>query len=409
MFDRIVRVVARPAIRFWLTSSTLSRAAVPRPAPTAAVHTPGSRAAHMLLIGGGIAVGYGVSSQELALAGHLARQTAVLIDRAVDLDLVIDRPMTAAQCLERMSRLDAAAFDGIILSIGLIEALDAVYPAAWRRQLGALLDYLESRRVREQTVYLIAIPPLPALMRYPLPVRILGERYAAQINEESARMAEERDGFVFLPFAPERAEESDRFRSSATYASWASLLAEAIAVTLPEDAEADAEGERHGMHPEAEEQRQRALANLGILDSEPEERFDRIARTARDLLGTDYATISIVDDDRLWFKSHIGIDQTQIPRLSALSDYTIQRREHFVVEDAASDPRFRDNMLVVGPPFLRFYAGYPIEAPNGVRVGTLSVFHPTSRGFSADDAALLRGLALMVQNELRSPLPPESD
>jgi len=405
MFDRIVRVVARPAIRFWLTSSTLSRAAVPRPAPTAAVHTPGSRPAHLLLIGGGIAVGYGVSSQELALAGHLARQTAVLIDRAVDLDLVIDRPMTAAQCLERITLLDAAAFDGIILSIGLIEALDAVYPAAWRRQLGALLDYLESQRVHEQTVYLIAIPPLPALMRYPLPVRVLGERYAAQINEESARMAEERDGFVFLPFAPERAEESDRFRSSATYAAWASLLAEPIAAALPHDAD----GERHGTRPEAEEQRQRALANLGILDSEPEERFDRIARTARDLLGTDYATISIVDDDRLWFKSHIGIDQTQIPRLSALSDYTIQRREHFVVEDAASDPRFLDNALVVGPPFLRFYAGYPIEAPNGVRVGTLSVFHSTPREFSADDAALLRGLALMVQNELRSPQPPEAD
>ena len=401
MFDRIVRVVARPAIRFWLTSSTLSRAAVPRPAPTASVHTPGSRPARLLLIGGGIAVGYGVSSQELALAGHLARQTAALIDRAVDLDLDIDRPMTAVQCLERMRRLDSAAFDGIILSIGLIEALDAVYPAAWRRQLGALLDYLESQRVHEQTVYLIAIPPLPALMRYPLPVRILGERYAAQINEESARMAEERDGFVFLPFAPERAEESDRFRSSATYAAWAALLVEPIAATLPKDAD----GDRHGTHPEAEEQRQRALANLGILDSAPEERFDRIARTARDLLGTDFATISIVDDDRLWFKSHIGIDQTQIPRLSALSDYTIQRREHFVVEDAASDPRFRDNALVVGPPFLRFYAGYPIEAPNGVRVGTLSVFHPTPRGFSADDAALLRGLALMVQNELRSPPP----
>ena len=402
MFDRIVRSIARPAIRLWLTSSTLSREAVPRPAETAAVHTPGSRPAHLLLIGGGIAVGYGVSSHELALAGHLARQTGAIIERAVDLDLIIDRPMTATQCLELVSRLNVGAFDGVVLSIGLIEALDAVRPEVWRRQLGALLDYLDAERVHEQTVYLIGIPSLPVLMRYPLPVRVLGERYAAQINEESARMAEERDGFVFLPFAPDRAEESDRFRSSATYAAWAALLAGPIAETLPHDGD----GSRHGVHPEDEQQRQTTIADLGILDSAPEERFDRIARTARDLLGTDFAVISIIDGDRLWFKSRIGIDHTQMPRLSALSDYTIQGREHFVVEDAAADSRFADNALVVGAPFLRFYAGYPVEAPNGVRVGTLSVFSSTPRDFSADDAALLRGLALMVQNELRS-LPPE--
>ena len=409
MFDRIVRVVARPAVRFWLTSSTLSRAVVPRPPDTAAVHTTGSHPAHLLLIGGGIAVGYGVSSHELSLAGHLARQTAALLDRAVDLDLVIDRPMTAVQCRERMSRIDVSVFDGVILSIGLIEALDAVTPAVWRQQLGDLLDYLESRRESEQTIYLIGIPPLPVLMKYPWPVRVLGERYAAQINAESSRMANERGGFVFLPFTPERADDADRFRSSATYAAWAALLAEPIASALPHDGEASRASLTPSVRPQVEEQRQRTIANLGILDSAPEERFDRIATTARDLLGTDYATISIIDGDRLWFKSQIGFDLTQVPRLSTFSDYTIRRREHFVVQDAAADPRFSDNALVVGPPFLRFYAGYPLEAPNGVAVGTLSVFHASPRGFSSDDAALLRGLALMVQNELRSPSAPTSE
>lgn len=401
MFDRIVRVIARPAVRFWLTSSTLSRAVVPRPPDTAAVHTTGSHPAHLLLIGGGISVGYGVSSHELSLAGHLARQTAALLDRAVDMDLVIDRPMTAVQCRERMSSIDVSVFDGVILSIGLIEALDAVSPAVWRQQLGSLLDYLESRREAEQTIYLIGIPPLPALMKYPWAVRVLGERYAAQLNAESSRMADERGGFVFLPFAPERPEESDRFRSSATYAEWAALLAEPIVSALPHDG--SRESLSSSVHPRVEEQRQRTIANLGILDSAPEERFDRIATTARDLLGTDYATISIIDGDRLWFKSQIGFELSQVPRLSTFSDYTIRRREHFVVQDAAADPRFSDSALVVGPPFLRFYAGYPLEAPNGVAVGTLSVFHASPRGFSSDDAALLRGLALMVQNEFRSP------
>jgi GAF domain-containing protein len=91
-----------------------------------------------------------------------------------------------------------------------------------------------------------------------------------------------------------------------------------------------------------------------------------------------------------------------MPRFASLCDVTIQRREHFAVENAALDPRFVENPMVAGPPHLRFYAGYPIEAPNGTRVGTLSVFDPHPRGFSDADAALLRGLALMVQNELRS-------
>jgi hypothetical protein len=405
MFDRIVRVVARPAVRFWLTSSALSRAVVPRPPELAAVHTTGSRPAHLLLIGGGIAVGYGVSSHELSLAGHLARQTAALLDRAVDLDLIADRPMTAVQCLERLSRINVAGFDGVILSIGLVEALDAVHPAVWSRQVVALLDYLEAQRTHEQTVYIAAIPPLPVLMRYPWPIRLLGGRYAAQLNRETERLAGERGGFVFLPFAPERAEESDRFRSSATYSAWAALLAGPIAATLPRDAD----GTQHGAHPEAEGRRHRTVAGLGILDTAPEERFDRIARTARDLLGTDFATIAIVDDERLWFKSSIGLDRTQMPRVSTLSDHVIRGREHFVVEDASEDPRFRDNPLVAGPPHLRFYAGYPIEAPNGVRVGTLNVFHRSARGFSDDDASLLRGLALMVQNELRSSSSSSSD
>ena len=399
MFDRIVRIIARPAVRFWLTSSALSRAVVPRPPELAAVHTTGSRPAHILLIGGGVAVGYGVSSHELSLAGHLARQTAALLDRAVDLDLIVDRPMTAVQCLERLTRVNVAGFDAVLLSIGLVEALDAVHPAVWSRQLAALLDYLDEQRIHEQTVYIAAIPPLPVLMRYPWPVRLLGGRYAAQLNRETQRLAAERGDFVFLPFAPERADEPDRFRSSATYAAWAALLSGPIAATLPRGAD----GTRHGAHPAAEEQRQRTVAALGILDSAPEERFDRIVRTARDLLGTDFATIAIVDDERLWFKSHIGLDRTQMPRVSTFSDVVIRGREHFVVEDTAEDPRFRDNPFVAGPPRLRFYAGYPIEAPNGVRVGTLSVFHSSPRGFSDDDASLLRGLALMVQNELRSP------
>lgn len=398
MLMRAVHALARPGVRFWLSSTALSRALIPRPPGLAAVHTSGSSPAKILLAGSGASVGFGVLSHDLALAGHVARQLSAITSRAVDMDIVVDREMTALATLDVLSRQPIARFDAVLLSLGLLEALTFDSVTTWRAELTALFDHIQSEGGGSQRIFVIGIPPLAALMRYPLAIAFLAGRHSAALNEASRELCESRDRVTFIPFEAKGYTETDRFRSSTTYSGWAELLSETIAsgLCLPEE-RAEAEGDE----PVNEGARQTTLDSLHILDTAPEERFDRITATARDLLGTASAAITFVDKDRHWFKSRLGVDIEQMPRLSSLCDVTIQRREHFAIEDAASDPRFALNPMVASAPFLRFYAGFPVEAPNGVRVGTLSVFDPEPRGFTDADAALLRGLALMVQNELR--------
>jgi hypothetical protein len=236
-------------------------------------------------------------------------------------------------------------------------------------------------------------------MKYPLLISRLAGRHARLLNAELRAEVADRDRVTFLPFDPPPTLETDRFRSSSTYGRWAELVSAPIAEKVSLHT---GEGDEDSVGPLDELARQSTLDALQILDTAPEERFDRITLTARDLLGTTSAAITFIDKDRHWFKSRLGVDMAEMPRFSSLCDITIQRREHFAIENAALDPRFVDNPMVVAAPHLRFYAGYPIEAPNGVRVGTLSVFDPNPRSFSDADAALLRGLALMVQNELRT-------
>jgi len=149
-----------------------------------------------------------------------------------------------------------------------------------------------------------------------------------------------------------------------------------------------------------EERRQLSLERLGILDTEPEERFTRIAAIAQRLFGTAAAALTFVDGDRQWFKARLGFTFTESPRSLAFCDYTIRQNSAFVVPDASTDPRFANNPIVTGATHVRFYAGYPIESPNGERVGALCVFDTAPRDFSADDRVLLRNLARMVQDEL---------
>lgn len=397
MVKRAVHGVARQGVRMWLSSTALDRALIPQPPGLAAVHTSGTSPVKILLVGSGASIGFGVLSHDLALAGHLARQVTGITGRAIDMDIVVDREMTAAVLPDVLSRQPIGRFDAIVLSLGLMETLRFDPVTIWRNQLTQVFDLIQAAGGGSQEVFIIGIPPLPALQKYPLAVNVLGVRHAASLNAVSQEVAEPRERVTYLPFEATSSGETDRFRSSATYSRWAELLSHTIASRLSPSAEADAavaESVNEGA-------RQATLDSLHILDTAPEERFDRITATARDLLGTASAAITFVDHDRHWFKSRLGVDVAQMPRLSTLCDITIQQRELFTVEDAADDPRFALNPLVLGQPFLRFYAGYPIEAPNGVRVGTLSVFDPQPRGFTDADSALLRGLALMVQNELR--------
>lgn len=152
--------------------------------------------------------------------------------------------------------------------------------------------------------------------------------------------------------------------------------------------------------PKDEMTRLRSLHSLQILDTCPEERFDRITRIAKNHFGVSIALVSLVDENRQWFKSRQGLSAIETPRDVSFCGHAILGDETFVVSNASLDPDFADNPLVCGDPNIRFYAGAPLHAPDGARVGTLCIIHNQPRDLSAQDRSILRDLADCVEAEL---------
>ncbi len=143
-----------------------------------------------------------------------------------------------------------------------------------------------------------------------------------------------------------------------------------------------------------------ALRGLDILDTPPEERFDRVTRVAAQLFGVPISLISLVDAKRQWFKSHHGIDASETPRDVSFCGHAILQEGVFHVADALQDPAFADNPLVLGDPKIRFYAGTPLRTKSGAAIGTLCLIDTKPRDFSETDRALLDSLARWAEQML---------
>lgn len=152
--------------------------------------------------------------------------------------------------------------------------------------------------------------------------------------------------------------------------------------------------------PQDESLRLETLRALDVLDTASEERFDRLTRMARRMFGVPIVLVSLVDADRQWFKSCYGLTVRETPRDISFCGHAILDDAVFVVEDAASDPHFADNPLVIGEPFIRFYAGCPLRALNGHKLGTLCLIDRQPRSLDDEDIAILKDLAAMVEREL---------
>ncbi|RPE01497.1 sensor domain-containing diguanylate cyclase [Candidatus Pantoea deserta] len=158
---------------------------------------------------------------------------------------------------------------------------------------------------------------------------------------------------------------------------------------------------RAPQHPANEAQRLVQLHDMKILNTPPEERFDRLTRLARRLFNAPIALVSLVEASQQWFKSVAGAySASTTPRDISFCGHAILQDDVMVVENALNDSRFHDNPLVTGEPHIRFYAGCPLRGQGGINVGTLCILGHESREFSADDRATLRDLAAMAEAEL---------
>jgi GAF domain-containing protein len=194
-----------------------------------------------------------------------------------------------------------------------------------------------------------------------------------------------------VAFAPAQGDVST-LKGRTTYQGWAELIAPAVADVL------DGEVRTRSALSVDEEARLNAIGSLD-LDGAPSAELDAIVENARDLFGASGASVTIIDHDLQKTRAAVGMPRTPIPRSDAICDLTIRADAVFVVEDTMTDPRLVDSIWADGT-LARFYAGYPVESPDGQRIGALCIVDTAPRTFSDTDAALLRQLALRVQAAL---------
>lgn len=153
--------------------------------------------------------------------------------------------------------------------------------------------------------------------------------------------------------------------------------------------------------PADESRRLRALAATGLIDSAPEREFDRLTSLARHITKTPMALVSLLTSQRQWFKSRAGLDATETPREWALCSYAIMDETPLIVEDTLEDERFRNNPLVIGEPFLRFYAGFPLHDKDNYTLGTLCVLDRVPRKLTREQTEALHKLAMIASEEIK--------
>jgi hypothetical protein len=400
----LIRGALAPGMRTWAAASERGFGLVPMPTDAPQAHSAGINSDRILILGSGLAVGRGVVSHNLALPGSLARALSAQTGRGVDVDLIANPRMTVATASLELTGVRLSRFDAIVLFLGVNEAVNLVSGRAWRRDMANLLRFLTAASPCSTRIIVAGIQPIRSIPVFDSWLGNLADNHGRLLNRVTVRLvADSCDGVVFVPSSAAPTPPPGRYRSAESYAHWAGLLASRMAPLLDADRVAIPDSEP----VPSEVRRQLAVDRLEIVDTPPEERFDRIAALARTLFGTQSAALTVIDRDRQWHKARICVAETESPRSGSFCAVTIQHASAMVIPDALLDERFRDSPLVLGEPKIRFYAGFPIESPSGEFIGALCVFDSEPRAAATVDLVLLRELALMVQRELAIPFTAE--
>lgn len=154
--------------------------------------------------------------------------------------------------------------------------------------------------------------------------------------------------------------------------------------------------------PANEEERLKALYKLKILNTPPEERYDRITRIAAHLFAVPISTVTLIDSNREWFKSCYGLENGEGDRAISFCGHAMLADDVFIIPDATKDPRFADNPMVTGEPFIRFYAGVALSSADGHRIGTFCIKDHKPRSLNSEEIVDLKALAAWAELEINS-------
>jgi GAF domain-containing protein len=376
---------------------------LPRPDGPPQSHSPGRDSVRILVVGNGAALGAGVRRHDLALPGAIARAVSARVGNGVDVDLVADPQLSLGRVVAAVRDAHPDRYAAVVVVSGSDEALESTPLATWRARLAGVLAELRRLLPSSTALVMTGVPADHADRAMLAPFARLADSHAADLDRVSVDVCAAVAGVRFVPLGPARMVSGARRHAADQYAGWGEVIAAAVVKALVHGAQS-----ARGVSPDAatvEWQRQTAVDRLGLAGSPADPRLQRIVDITRRVFGTETAVFTVLDRDVQRNKAGAGIDVAELPRIHSFCHHTILQDGGMIIEDASLDDRFRDNPLVTGAPHLRFYAGFPVDSPDGERVGALCIFDSSPRRADDVDAALLRELAHLVQTELWRYLP----
>jgi lysophospholipase L1-like esterase len=363
---------------------------VPHPSDSTRQFVPGPDSDRLLVLGNGPAVGFGVLAQELALPGQLARRLAKQTGRGAIVDVIARRGTTAATAPGLLEGARMDHYDAVVLCIGSSDAYNLLPEERWRSDLARLTDALRAATTPTTLIAVLGIRPLQRPNAALGHAGSLVDAHARRLERVAEEVCEHRPAVVHLSTAGMLLPA----RSAAAYDELARAIAPAVARELDALAARPTSSTARSVRARAdpEEERQQALDRSGLLDSGTNPRLDRLLRTARELFGITGAAVTLVDGERVVFKAAVGMSSADVPRSVAPCDRTIRQNGAFVIGDLRDEPIAQDGW--------RFYAGHPLESPDGYRIGALCLLGTSTRDPLTVDRVALAEVAARVESEL---------
>jgi hypothetical protein len=387
----VVRWVLRPISYLYFASKVRGLQKSVRPVDATHQHVPGSRSDWVLVVGGGIARGWGVSSHADALPGQIARALHERTFRGTDVELA--ETWDTGGVTKALDEAAVSQYDSIVVTWGMGHAVTLASEALWRRTITRIVTSLLADSGVKSRIVVVAIPPVRAIIDFNDRLGAIIEAHSRRLNAitEEACAVSPRISFIHLPIGVHGITGlvGDGGGAATSYWHWGDVIAEEITPYL------EIAAPRGESRPN-EAARQRAVDELKAR-AIPMDEIDQIVTAARSAYGTLAAAFTLVDNDEHSTVSVTGFAPTTMRRVEAACDVAMHYSGPTVVADTNEDARFRH------VPVVRFYAGHPILSPEGLPVGMLCLMDTEPRSeesAQAVDTTLLREFALMVQKRL---------
>lgn len=365
---------------------------MPMPADSARQIASGPNPDRILIGGGGIATGAGARGQDLALPGRLAIEVSALTGRGAMVDVTAHAGLRVADTWALLGDVRVEHYDAIVLTLGAGDASRLTPPRRWGEALEQLLDRLDGRIGRGTVIVLTSAVPLPRPVRGKSPLTGIRDTHARRLDEVTERIASQRENVEFAVTAESR--QAIRWNSSFDYDRLGRRLAPSLAAHLDAlSAAAPAQSARRlRASSDPELLRQAALDRTGLLHSGSTPELDELLRRIADRMGVRAAGVTLIDGESQRTKAVVGADSLDVPRSEALCNATIRSDSAYLRTDLRGLP--------VEARGWQFYAGFPLESPDGYRIGAVCLLDPVRRPEGTIDESELAALATRVQNEL---------